>query len=71
MGVIPRTVAVATVKALILKLPGKKSFKRVGFVRRQAMAGKVDISEKLKTEKDITYLYCVVENVERRFHHPR
>ena len=40
MEVIPRTVAVATVKALILKLPGKKSFQESGFCEKTSNGGK-------------------------------
>ena len=68
-GVISKAVVEATAKALIKHYPeynmehlniedsswSKSLFKRMGYVRRLATTGKVEISEKLKVEIETAY----------------
>lgn len=77
-GVISKAVAIATAEALIQRHPEcnldhlniedsswtKSLFKRMGFVRRQATTGKVEISESLKKEVEKTYFYSIVKKIE-------
>ena len=41
----------------------KKSFEKMGYVRRLATTGKVEISEKLKAEIEAVYLYGIVQKI--------
>ena len=41
----------------------KNLFKRMGYVRRLATTGKVEISEKLKAEIETAYLYGIVQKI--------
>ena len=41
----------------------KSLFKRMGYVRRLATTGKVEISEKLKAEIETAYLYGIVQKI--------
>ena len=44
----------------------KSLFKRMGYVRRLATTGKVEISEKLKAEIGTAYLYGIVQRINER-----
>ena len=41
----------------------KKPFQKMDYVRRLATTGKIEISEKLKAEKETVYLYGIVQKI--------
>ena len=49
----------------------KNLFKRMGYVRRLAVTGKVEVSGRLKAEIETVYLYGVVNKnqMDAEFHH--
>jgi len=76
-GVVSRTVAIATAKALISRNPQfelghikidyswtKSLFKRMGFVKRMRTTSKVEITEGAKKECELLFLHDIVSTIE-------